>query len=448
MSEKRDDGIVTRRSFLAGGAAAASLLATEALAQAKAAPKAPAKPAPKPAAKPETKPEVKAEPAKPVVPVNVAVIGLGPQGRDILASLGKAPGANIVAICDTYQAFLNRSKAAAPNAAAVADYRQVLDNKSVQAVIIATPTHQHKEIALAAIQAGKAVYLESPMAHTIEDARAIALAGKDSKAVFQVGNQFRGNPQHNHVKKFIHSGDLGNITLGRAQWHKKNSWRRAAPTPERERETNWRLDSNLSTGLVGEVGIHSIDIANWYIRELPVSVVGFGSVLKWNEDGRKVADTVNVILEYPGGVRFHYDATLTNSYDGQHEQFMGTNAAVLLRGQLAWMFKEADAPLYGWEVYARKEEYGAETGICLVADASKQLKEGKLPGKSKQDDDPGKTPLYFALESFLNSIRDPKEYKVECGAVEGYQSLVTALKANEAVKTGNKITYQKEWFAL
>ena len=83
-----------------------------------------------------------------------------------------------------------------------------------------------------------------------------------------------------------------------------------------------------------------------------------------------------------------------------------------------------------------------------MADASKQLKEGKLPGKSKQDDDPGKTPLYFALESFLNSIRDPKEYKVECGAVEGYQSLVTALKANEAVKTGSKITYQKEWFAL
>ena len=449
MSEKRDDGIVTRRSFLAGSAGvAASLLATESLAQAKKpAPKAPVKPAAKPAPKPAVKPEPP-KPAVNVPTVNVAVIGLSQQGRDLLASLGRAPGANVAAVCDTYKPYLNRAKTSAPNAQQHEDYRKILEDPKVQAVFIATPTHLHKDIALAAIQAGKAVYLESPMAHTVEDARAIAQAGKASKQVFQVGNQYRGNPQHHHVQKFIHSAALGVITTGRSQWHKKTSWRRAASDDTQNRLLNWRLDPAISPGLIGEQGIHSLDIANWFTKMLPASVTGFGSILKWGEDGRKVADTVQVVLEYPNGVRFFWDGTLTSSHDGSYEVFNGTDSSVILRDQQAWMFKEADAPLLGWEVYARKEEYGSDTGICLVADASKQLAEGKIPGKEKPVNDPGKSPLFFSIESFLNSVRDPAKNKVECGALEGYQATVTALKANEAVKAGTKITYQKEWFDL
>jgi hypothetical protein len=97
-------------------------------------------------------------------------------------------------------------------------------------------------------------------------------------------------------------------------------------------------------------------------------------------------------------------------------------------------------------VYARKEEIGDETGIALVADATKQLKEGKIPGKQKVVQDPGKTALYFALESFANCIREKK--KPDCGPVEGFQSVVTVAKANEAILKGTKIAYQKEWFEL
>jgi len=145
-------------------------------------------------------------------------------------------------------------------------------------------------------------------------------------------------------------------------------------------------------------------------------------------------------------VRYYYSSTLTNSYDGQYEVFVGTDAAVVLRDERAWLFKEADSPLLGWEVYARKELYGDETGICLVADASKQLADGKIPGKEKKNPD-GKDALYFSCESFLNSVRDPKK-KPDCGALEGYQAAVTAIKANEAVVKGTKIDFQKEWFDL
>ena len=445
MGFTKDSEGLSRRNFLAGGvsAAASIAMAEAALAQAK-------KPAaaPKPAA--PAKPQ--APTAAPVRPVNVAVIGLGPHGRELLGALSRVKGANVAVVCDTYQAFLNRGKQAAPKAEPIADYRQVLEKKDVEAVIIATPTHQHKEIALAAIQAGKHVYCETPLAHTVDDARAIAKAGQGAKTIFQVGQQYRANPQHHHVQKFVSSAVLGSgIVQGRGQWHKKVSWFRSAPTDERQREINWRLDPALSPGLLGEIGIHSIDVASWLVNKLPVSVMGFGSNMREDSQSRRVPDTVQCVVEYPGGTRFLYDATLASSHDGTYEVFQGSDASVLLRDQLAWLFKEADAPLLGWEVYARSEEYGSEKGLALVADATKQLAEGKIPGKTKQVVDPGKTALFFSVESFVNTVRErdtKPDAKPHCGPVEGFQACVTALKANEAVVSGSKIAYQKEWFVL
>src|SRR5678815_3004733 len=90
--------------------------------------------------------------------MKVAVIGLGSWGRDILAILSKSKQAEIVALCDTYGAYLRRSSKYAPEAKQLADYKAVLDNKDIKSVIVATPTHKHKEIVLAALKAGKHVY--------------------------------------------------------------------------------------------------------------------------------------------------------------------------------------------------------------------------------------------------------------------------------------------------
>lgn len=384
-----------------------------------------------------------AAPAGP--PVGLGVIGLGAQGRAILAALSRVPGANVVAICDNYAPLLTRAKEQAPKATPVAEYKQLLDNPAVQAVVIATPTHQHREIALAAVQAGKHVYCEAPLAHTLEDARAIAQAGKSATTVFQVGQQYRANPQHLHVSKFVRGGVLGTVAAMRAQWHKKGSWRRPAPNAEREAAVNWRLRRATSPGLIGEEGIHSLDTINWFFKSQPLAVTGSGQTMLWN-DGRETPDTVQCVFEYPGGMTLAYDATLANSFDGSYELAMGADAAVLLRGERAWIFKEVDAPLLGWEVYARKEQVGDSSGIALVADATKILALGKIPGKDGTSLEAGKDALYYALESFLGSIREKKP--PVCGPVEGLQAAVTALKANEAILTGSKVTYQKEWFDL
>ena len=404
-------------------------------------------------------------------PVKCGVIGCGVWGREIANTLSVLPNAPVTAVCDTYEAFLRRGKEAAPKAEGYTDYRKVLESKEVQAVFIATPSHKHKEIALAALDAGKHVYCEAPLANSTEDARAILQAARNHpKLNFQPGLQLRSDPHRHFLVSFIRAGAMGRSIRARAQWNKKQSWRRTSPNPEREKELNWRLSANTSLGLIGEIGIHQMDVVNWFLNGRPLSVTGFGSIVQWS-DGRDVPDTVQAVFEFPNGVQASYDSTLANSFDSEYEMFYGTDSAVMLRGNKAWMFKEVDAPLLGWEVYARKDEFYKETGIALVANATKLVAQGNKPVEQAPYSD---TPLHYALESFITNTgalaggvedflanfgdnpKALKEYletlqkgrQPAATAQQGFDATVIAIKANEAIRAGQKITFQKEWFEV
>ena len=405
-------------------------------------------------------------------PVNCGVIGLGPWGREILATLAKIPEANIIAICDTYAPMVRRGQQSAPKAAATEDYNSVLQNKEVEAVFIATPSHQHREIAVTALKAGKHVYCEAPLAHTIEDARAIAQTAKASfKSVFQSGLQARSHPQRYFLLQFIRSGAMGKPVMARAQWHRKQSWRFTSPNAEREKEINWRLSRKTSPGLIGEVGVHQLDAAMWFLDQRPLAVTGFGSLIRWNEDKRDVPDTIQAVLEFPQGANLVYHATLANSFEADYEVYYGSDSAILVRDNKAWMFKEVDAPLLGWEVYARKDSFYKETGIALVANASKLEAQGE---GAAEDSAATSNALSFALEAFLGNagkvataVKDFKENFGEdddalkehladvrksrlpaAGYQEGFDAVVIAIKANEAILEKKRILFQKQWFDL
>jgi predicted dehydrogenase len=383
--------------------------------------------------------------AVPGPPVKCGVVGLGQWGKEILAASSRLPSIQITALADTYEPYLKKAREIAPQASPATDYRRLLDSADVETVVIATPTHLHKEIAVAALQAGKHVYCEAPLAHTVDDARSVALAAmKSAKQVFQAGLQGRSNALYTHVLHFVKSGVLGNAAQVTAQWNKKQSWRRAAPTEERERELNWRLDAKLSAGLAGEVGVHQFDVTNWFLKALPTAVTGFGSVTNWN-DGRAVPDTVQCVFEYAGGVRAVFSSTLASSFSDSFTLFQGSNSSLMLRETRGWMMKEADSPLLGWEVYARKEQVHNETGICMVADATKLIEEGKEPGKEGPLE-PTRGALYLALENFTRSVRGGA--KPVCGPLEGYQATVVALKANEAITAGGRVALPKTIFEL
>ncbi len=367
-------------------------------------------------------------------PVVFGVVGLGARGREILATLGRMTTARAGMICDTYEPFLKRSAAAAPTAASVTDFRRILESSEIDAVVIATPTPTHKDIVLASLEAGKHVYCEAPLASTIDDARALAAAAlRTPKQVFQAGLQGRANSLYRHVSQFVKSGVLGDVALVNAQWNKKESWRRAGPTPERERELNWRLQDG-SPGLMGEVGIHQLDLAAQYLGAYPSAITGAGSLVAW-KDGRAVPDTVLCFMDV-GRTRLTYRATLASSFGGAYTVFQGSNSSLLMKENQSWLVKESDSALLGWEVYARKETVHDETGIAMVADATKLLQAGKEPGK---DGAPGpeKPALLLAFESFVGSVREGRPSI--CGAREGFRATVAAHKANQAVVAGGRV---------
>jgi len=414
------------------------------------------------------------EPSGPTI--KCAVIGVGIWGREILTTLARFPKAEVIAICDHYESpgFQRRIKEAAPKAELYTDYKKVLENKDVQAVIVATPTHQHKEITIAALKAGKHVYCEAPLAHSIEDAREIARAARDhSKSYFQVGLNLRSDPQRKFLLPFIRIGATGQNIKTRAQWHKKTSWRRTAPSSERERELNWRLYRESSPGLIAEVGSQQLDTMHWFLNKKPAQVTGFGGVLFWNQDGREVEDTAQAVFQYGDGSLFNYEACLATSFDSEYEILYGSDAAVMLRGNKAWLFKEADSPLLGWEVYARKEQFFGETGIALVANATKSATTDQSKGQNEAAyTDP---PIYFAMEAFLANtelisgaienfaslfdINDTKALNEYLAGIqknklpaasyaEGFEAAVLAIKAGEAVARKTTIKFEKEWFQI
>ena len=405
-------------------------------------------------------------------PIKCAVIGCGPWGREILQSLSRLGNAPVVAVCDTSEAMVNRGKKLAPEAKGHSDYKEILADKEIKCVFIATPTHTHKQMVIDALAAGKQVWCEAPLAHTIEDAKAIAQASaKTPKCYFQSALQLRSDPELLNIQKFIAAGAMGTTVKSRSQFHKKTSWRRPAPDPKREKELNWRLDKDLSVGLIGEQGIHQLDQALWFFRKHPVAVTGFSSLLLW-QDGREIPDTVQAVFEFPDGVRMTYEATLANSFDGEYDLFHGSDATIMLRDRKGWMFRETDSPLLGWEVYARKETFYKESGIVLASNATKLVAQGETGQKSPLLEF---SSLYYALEAFINNaflhsgaVKDftdiygegdekaLKEYLVDIeknkmpatDAMAGYIATALVIKANEAILKKQRLIIDEGLFKI
>jgi predicted dehydrogenase len=456
-----------RRDFLKGGSVAtmmAMLGGVEVFAQTAAAPAA--------AAGPKTK---------------VGVIGVGKWGREIVSTLARLPTAEVAVICDTNKSARDRAAKDAPAAAQVEDYNAVLENKDVGLVVVATPTHRHKNIVLAALKAGKHVYCEAPLAHTVEDAKAIAQAAKaNPNCLFQSGLQFRSDPLRNDLFLRFKAKDIGQPIFARSQWHDRSAGRSA----------NWRWTKETSAGLVGERGVHAIDMAIWLLRGKPAAVSGVGCSVLPPDSGGDAPDTVQAVLEFPDGVWMNFDATVANSFDGEYEAYYGTYAAMLLRDNKAWMFKEVDSPLLGWEVYAPKEVFYKETGIVIKMVASKAppataetvspTDPASAPPPTDTNAAPPATasasaapavedappPLYFALKNFLlngadisKAIQNAKDVfgddpeaigqevaklprRPAAGYLEGFQATVAALKANEAVLSGLRTELKPEIYQL
>ncbi|QYK48536.1 MAG: Gfo/Idh/MocA family oxidoreductase [Phycisphaeraceae bacterium] len=366
-------------------------------------------------------------------PINVAVIGAGRHARAILDELSKFENAKVTAICDIVPSRLSAALRRVQGATGYADHKDLLAKATdVTVVFVVTPTHTHKEISLDAIAAGKHVFIEAPMAHTIEDCAEIARAARSSSKVVHVGLYARSNPIYKLARTFFRSDSVRDLVTMRAQSNRKNEWRVPVSDPKDDRALNWRLDPEVSIGLPGEFGCHQVDVFNWYLGKYPVSVSGTGSI-RLHKDGRKVPDTTHATFLFEDGARLDWSATLANSYEGQYEVLYGTNAAIKLAWTAAWMFKEADAPTQGWEVYANRQRFHNDEGITLIADATKLASQGKL----KEGVGLPNPPVYYAIGDFIDAIANAKPAVVS--ADEGLRATAISILANKAVLDGSRI---------
>jgi predicted dehydrogenase len=365
--------------------------------------------------------------------LRVGVIGIGRQGRDILDELLKIDSVEIAALCDVVPARLTAGAERAPGAAQFADHHALLDQAGdLGAVIVATPTHAHRDIAVAALQAGRHVYCEAPLAHTVADARAIADAADAAGKTLQPGLLAPANPLWQRARTLARTDSLRSIVALYAQDHRKTSWRFPA-SPALERAANWRLDPEVSLGIEGELASHQLAAFAWLRGSTPQRIRGHGA-LRLHDDGRTLPDTVSLEARWADGTSAAWSGTLANSFGGRHEMIYGTMGAVRLADTHGWMFKEADAATQGWEVYATRQQFHRDEGIVLAADATRLAAQGEL----QQGAGLPFPPLYYALVEFVKSIDENRAPAVT--AQLGVTATALAVAAHAAVQSGEEQT--------
>ncbi len=242
-------------------------------------------------------------------PLRWGIIGTGARGVGThIPVLEEAPDAELVALCDVSEPRLKTAvKRARRPVASYADYRQLLANKDVDAVVIATPNLMHREHLLAAVAAGKHVLCEKPAGATPADAAAIAGAAAAARTVVMFGMQYRNHANHRKVRQIVESGEIGRPRyvvqhVSRGDWNRSaNIWEYADPRVNGGRPVNWRLSHAASGGTLNEFSCHYLDLVHWIVGGVPERVACDGGISVYR-DGRDTWDHATLTMRYPGDV--------------------------------------------------------------------------------------------------------------------------------------------------
>jgi predicted dehydrogenase len=258
------------------------------------------------------------------------MIGVGNRGSHLLRQAMQNPNARIVAVCDIKPDRLDKaaSAAAKDNPKTYREWRQVLDNKDVGAVFIATPPHLHSEMAIAAIKAGKHIYCEKPVGVTPQQVRDLLRAAKGYNKIFTSGQQLRSHPQIAEAVKKIREGIIGEVIMIKAQRHAGDDLNHEGSSAD------WYFDVSKSGGYLIEQSVHNLDVCNWVAGAHPTRCAGFGSNMVFKNDppGRTIFDCGSMVFEYPNGSEMTFTQNVFHPrgmpLGGQYVHVFGSKGAV------------------------------------------------------------------------------------------------------------------------
>lgn len=292
--------------------------------------------------------------------LRVGCMGTGGRCRRLMESLRTIPGVKIVAVSDVWDVHLEAGKKLAePNAFATKDYHELLARKDVDAVLIGSPDHWHVPMTIDACAAGKDVYVEKPLTHTIAEGQPVIDAQNKHRRIVQVGMQQRSMPHIAKAREIVQSGGIGQVLKVHLTWNRNTprattnklgvdpksvDWQRflgAAPQQpfDEYRFRNWRWFWDFGGGIFTDLMVHWIDVAHWILEvDHPQTAASIGD-FHHAEGIWETPDTVQTLLKYTGrkdskfvtsSIQAYFEGTFSNARNASMIEFMGTEATMYI----------------------------------------------------------------------------------------------------------------------
>jgi predicted dehydrogenase len=383
--------------------------------------------------------------------VRLGFIGLGNRGDQVLDAFLKHPDAEVAAICDLSEGYMDHAaQKAGTSPKRFKDYRQLLEQKDIDAVVIATPDHWHAMQTVQACQAGKDVYVEKPLSLCVAEGRTMVEAVRKHNRVCQVGIHRRSVALCQEATAFVRNGGLGKVTAARA-FHIQNEWPNGignppdadppadfgweawlGPAPKRSYNKNrtfykFRWFYDYSGGQVTNFGVHYIDFIQWALgAEAPLRVMAMGGKPAEMKDNREIPDTLEAVWQYPGGTLVTF-----SQFNGNAGTWSLPGCELELRGTLGTLYLFGD----GYEVVPdaiSEDEFPARSPLSRSRDsqyrknAQPRIQAQKKRGTSTADTAPH-------ARNFLDCVKSRSQ--CNCDIEIGHRSTSATLLANIALKT-------------
>ena len=400
--------------------------------------------------------------------IQVGVIGAGARSHQLIDSLLSLPGVEVVGLSDAYKGRVERAiDQTNGRARAFKDYRDMLAQKPIDAVVVVTPEHWHKQMVLDAVAAGKDVYCEKPLTLRASEGPEIIAAARSANRIVQVGSNGMSSPTQNKAKEIIKSGKIGQVTMIRAA-HNRNTnegaWIYPIPpdaspatvdwdmflgsAPKRpfslERFFRWRCFEDYSGGIATDLFVHLCTTINFLMdARVPSRVMAMGEIYRRKD--RDVPDTLNAILEYPEGFIVNLSSTFNNQSAAQGSfQFLGSEGTVAIGGGLRLMPEVAQEDTR-WIVdswpRALEDAYYRDPEV-RAAEMPETRKPNVIEGDLNfREEGPESTTLH--LMHWEESIRTRKPYW-EDAAAAGHHAAACAHMINLSAKQKRMVEWDYE----
>ncbi len=400
--------------------------------------------------------------------IHLALIGAGIQGQNDTRNALLVPGVKLVAVADCYDGRLAHARELWGNDLfTTRDYREILARPDVDAVLIATPDHWHKQAAVDAMKAGKDVYLEKPMIHLYSDGPEIIRTERETNRILQVGSQRVSSVVYAKAKELLASGAIGKLNMVSARWDRNSSlgaWNYSVPSDASEatcdwprfegtapkvpfsgeRFFQWRKWKDYGSGVAGDLFVHLFSGTHFITGSHgPTQAMATGGLVYW-KDGRDANDLMLALFDYPEGFKL---SLRVNQVDGGAESegflFTGDEGTMEIAGNTVTISRSPHATEPGYTVSTFAEAIQKST----VAEYRKKYPVAAPTGKTSSSAETWSAPVgysdsYDHFHNFFNSVRT--RTPVVEDAVFGFRAAGAALLSNLSVQKDAVIHWNPE----